>query len=236
MARALLVGLGLALMGLLAGWWTLWSRSGGGEAVRLTAVAMADEGVPPETQPVVEAAAPGNEPVAAEVGTGIEAETEAEAEVDGLTVIAAETAMVVEQLFRENRALLDEVASLRSERDRLEQELAEARVQLDMNKVQAVRGDQRAVDAAGAPVAYDDITRLRVLDVNRDMQVVVLSGGQRAGLRMGMKLSVIRGEAPVAEVRLIDVRESFAGGLIEKVEKGSFPETGDRLILNVKQD
>lgn len=149
-----------------------------------------------------------------------------------------EATLVAEALVVENQALREHVEEQVALVASLERQLAEALVQLD-----GVRMATPVVVAAasgGVPgetvVMVDDLSRVRVLDVNRDQHVAVVSGGQRVGMKVGMRFYVLREEKMIARLRLIDVREQVAGGLIERVEKNVFPEEGDRLVLSSKQD
>lgn len=151
--------------------------------------------------------------------------------------VADEAAMMVAQLFGENRALRGRLVELEDQVADLQQKLAEALAGLDAARVQAIG---KIAEQPAAPVepgvAVEDIARMRVLDVNRDMQVAVVSGGSRAGMKPGMRFYVLREDRMIAQLMLVDVREQVAGGLIERAEKGEFPEKGDRLILSSKQD
>jgi len=146
-----------------------------------------------------------------------------------------EAAQMVVELFAENRELKDRVDSLVQEVEALQRQLAETMASLDGARLEAGRGARAAV-APPADVMVDDLTRVRVLDVNRDMGVVVVSGGKRAGMKTGMRFHVLRGERLIGQVRLIDVRDTVAGGIMEQMEKDGLPETGDRVILSSKQD
>lgn len=71
----------------------------------------------------------------------------------------------------------------------------------------------------------------RVVDVNPDLRLVVLSIGTAQGARVGMPLAVMRGDRVVAEVRIVEVRPRISGALIEKTEKGLKPAAGDAVRI-----
>lgn len=147
---------------------------------------------------------------------------------------ADESAQVVMDLYRENQELKEQVNRLVIQLDELQRQLAETRSQLDMAKLD---GGSEQIAAKPVPeMTYNDITRLRVMDVNRKMKVAVVSGGLRAGMKTGMKFSIMRDDKVIAAIRLVEVRENFAGGLVDVVDTDRFPEVGDRLILSVTQD
>jgi len=67
-----------------------------------------------------------------------------------------------------------------------------------------------------------------VLDVNRDLRLVVLNVGLLEGARVGMPLVVVRGNRVVAELRIVEVRKRICGALIEQVEKKVTLKAGDK--------
>lgn len=137
---------------------------------------------------------------------------------------------MVLELHGENQRLKAEVESLRTQLELLRRELAETRARIDSERVPRGVSDAKAV-AVQSAVSYDDLARVRVLDVNRDMKVAVVSGGMRAGMKPGMRFSVIRNDEAIAEIRLVDVREVIAGGMVEAMNDERLPEAGDRLVL-----
>ena len=146
-----------------------------------------------------------------------------------------DAAQMVVDLFHANRELGQEVARLREEVEQLQLLLAEARIQLDVYRSGSA-GLDWAVEKTRPVVAHSDITRLQVLDVNRDMMVMVISGGLQAGMKVGMSFSVLRENELLATVRITDVRETIAGGTFENIERNRYPQAGDRLILSRMQD
>jgi len=146
-----------------------------------------------------------------------------------------EAADVIVDLFENNKHLTAENKRLADEVELLQRKLAEARLQLDLlgGKADEQRG---AVEKNVSVVELGDPAQLKVLEVNRDMMVAVISGGIRSGMKIGMVFSVVRDNAALAVIRLTDVRENIAGGLIEDVYEDRFPVAGDRLILKKTQD
>ena len=72
----------------------------------------------------------------------------------------------------------------------------------------------------------------KVLDVNKALQLVVLNLGRVNGVTVGMPFIVLHGDAVVALVKVVDVREKISGALIEKTEKSANIEVGDRVKLS----
>jgi hypothetical protein len=146
-----------------------------------------------------------------------------------------EAAGVIVDLFENNKQLMAENKRLTSEVELLQRKLAEARLQLDLlgGKSNEQLGE---VEKKISVAEIGDPAQLKVLEVNRDMMVAVTSGGIRSGMKIGMVFSVVRDNAALAVIRLTDVRENIAGGLIEDVYEDRFPIAGDRLILKKTQD
>ena len=134
-------------------------------------------------------------------------------------------------LHQENQELKSQVSNLVSQIMALELRLAEVRMESDVKLVGQPGGTVR-IDKS----VVVDPSKVEILEVNREMLVAVVSGGMRSGMKNGMKFSVVRDGEVLAVVRLTDVRESIAGGLIEWNGKRAFPEVGDRLVLRSMQD
>lgn len=110
--------------------------------------------------------------------------------------------------------------------------LAAARLENDGLKA---RLDRKEYESAGGAVGELEPggTRargieFRVLDVNRDLGMAVLSGGRRQGIRPGMTFAVMEGNRSVATLRVIDVRGTVAGAVVETSRR--YPQAQDRAI------
>jgi hypothetical protein len=125
----------------------------------------------------------------------------------------------VADLRRQVEYLADALAAARQANDGLEARLAR----------QTLTGD--AVLAEGADVVAQALARgIRLVDVNRDLRMVVLNAGRGQGLAPGMLFSVVQGDRAIARVRVVDVRRALAGAVIEDVEWRAFPAPGDRVL------
>lgn len=139
-------------------------------------------------------------------------------------------------LQQENLRLAGLVSNLTRQVLSLELKLAEARATMDMG-LAGEGSPARVVPVKSLPAdVVGDPTRLQVVEVNREMMVAVVSGGVRSGMKSGMRFSVVRGNDVLAVIRISEVRDRIAGGLIEWNEKMPFPESGDRLVLRSTQD
>ena len=62
--------------------------------------------------------------------------------------------------------------------------------------------------------------------------LIAASVGSVAWFLAGLVLMVMRGDRPLARVRVVDVRRRVAGAVVEKRESGDgYPEPGDRLVV-----
>ncbi len=68
--------------------------------------------------------------------------------------------------------------------------------------------------------AQPTVERAQVREVNSALRVVVLNVGEQHGVRVGMPFVLLQGDRAVAEVRVVEVRRSISGALIERVEQG----------------
>lgn len=141
---------------------------------------------------------------------------------------------VIGSVSNEATAVLQaEVDRLQGIVDSLQRELAEARARMDLAGSGAAASDARVVERDVRPAA---LMNLRVVEVNRDMGVSVIDGGSQSGIRTGMSFHVLRDDRVIARLKIVDVRDRIAGGLIEGAEDDWFPEKGDRVVLSTKQD
>lgn len=89
--------------------------------------------------------------------------------------------------------------------------------------VDASRGDRRAA----MPEPPVEVPGCRVLSVNPDLNVVVLTVGGTHGVQPGMEMQILRAEEPVARVRVVETRDSVCAAVIQKVADSGGPRVGD---------
>lgn len=80
--------------------------------------------------------------------------------------------------------------------------------------------------AAGAK-ATGTLGAARVLDVNRQLRLVVLDVGAEQGARVGMAFVLTRGDREIARVRVVETRRRICGALIEKMQSNVTVTAGD---------
>jgi len=126
----------------------------------------------------------------------------------------------------------DEGARLRRQVKFLSAELAVARAESDALKALL---DERVRNWAGRFGLMSSNTgvrekEFRVLDVNKDLGMVILDGGRRDGIKPGLQFAVLEKGRTVATVRIVDVRTAVAGAVIQDVDRGA-PAVDDRAVL-----
>ncbi len=123
------------------------------------------------------------------------------------------------------------------ERERLERQVRylSAALAAAQSDVDAARAREEGKALGGA--SEDAMTALmtdgaRVREVSRELGLVAVNAGSRQGVRAGLVLMVMRGDRPLARVRVVDVRRRLAGAVIEERIAGApYPEPGDRLVV-----
>ena len=158
-----------------------------------------------------------------------------ECDAAGETAVVAEPVEMLVTLHQENQQLKSQVSNLVNQILALELKLAEVRMASDAKLVEQPVETPAATRRINESVVVDP-SKVEILEVNREMMVAVVSGGMRSGMKSGMRFSVVRDGDVLAVVRVTEVRENIAGGLIEWNEKSAFPEVGDRLVLRSMQD
>ena len=127
--------------------------------------------------------------------------------------------------------LKEKAESLQSQVELLTKALAAARAEAD--DLRAELNLSRFEPGAPAAMTGQDLT---VLDVNRALKMVIVSGGARQGMKPGMKFMAVRKDKGIASVRIVDVRKMLSGAVVEKLESGAYPERNDRLVMMGSQE
>lgn len=75
-----------------------------------------------------------------------------------------------------------------------------------------------------------------IISIKEDLGLVVANVGARHGVKVGMPFQVIRSDASLGTVRVVDVRERIAGAVIEaSVSAAGKIQSGDRLKVVAQQ-
>lgn len=143
-----------------------------------------------------------------------------------LELVTSESRLVTARLAQEIAGLRSDLEERAGRIRKLSEALAEAQAALDLNEA------RRAQAAGEVPDRPEDAPiEARILDVNRDLGLVVLDQGARQGVRYGLPLTVMRDRRRVARIRVVDVRERIAGAAVEETARGETPQPGDRAVL-----
>ena len=74
-----------------------------------------------------------------------------------------------------------------------------------------------------------------VVDVKDDLALVVANIGEKQGVRVGMPFQIWREDKRIGEVRVVDVRKTICGAVIQSLESEKEPvKTGDRLKVDAQ--
>jgi hypothetical protein len=74
-----------------------------------------------------------------------------------------------------------------------------------------------------------------VVDVKDDLALIVANIGEKQGVRIGMPFQIWREDKRIGEVRVVDVRKTICGAVIQSLESEKEPvKTGDRLKVDAR--
>ena len=77
------------------------------------------------------------------------------------------------------------------------------------------------------------LTSGAVVDYKPELAMVVANLGARQGVKIGMPFQVWRGETQVASVRVVDVRDSISGAVVQSIASNSHSiKSGDTLRVD----
>lgn len=105
---------------------------------------------------------------------------------------------------------------------------------LDEVLVQAAVGNLNAFGHNSHETAHDLLNgRVSALEMN--LNCVVINIGARQGVKVGMPLKVRRGTKAIATLRVVDVRQSFAGAVIQNLVSDKEPlKLGDSVRVDAQ--
>ena len=106
-------------------------------------------------------------------------------------------------------------------------------VETELRKTNEILGAPNATKAGLVEATLEDGM---VVDVKEDLALVVANIGEKQGVRVGMPFQVWREDKRIGEVRIVDVRASISGAVIQSLESEKLPvKTGDRLKVDVRR-
>jgi hypothetical protein len=113
---------------------------------------------------------------------------------------------------------------------------AEARMDVeaqlrDMNELLAK--SKSATQQSAEPSLMDG----SVISVKDEWSFVVGNLGEKAGVKIGMPMRVMRGEKKIATVRVVDVRQRICGAVVQEMDSEKEKiKVGDRLQVDARQN
>ena len=141
-------------------------------------------------------------------------------------------ACVVNTCAAEDDADAKRVLNLQAQVNNLQEALVSARIEMDLLKA---RCENLAGDHAGPVGSLIHGSELVlqeyfVLDVNKELGMVILSGGRQNGVKPGLMFNVIKGDKSVTTVRVVDARATIAGALVQSGSR-EWPKVQDRAVV-----
>jgi hypothetical protein len=106
-------------------------------------------------------------------------------------------------------------------------------LETELRKTNELLGTPNAAKVGSVAATLDDGM---VVDVKEDLALIVANIGEKQGVRIGMPFQVWRQDKRVGEVRVVDVRESISGAVIQSLESEKVPiKNGDRLKVDARR-
>ena len=106
-------------------------------------------------------------------------------------------------------------------------------VETELRKTNEILGAPNAAKAGPVEATLDDGM---VVDVKENLALVIANIGEKQGVSIGMPFQVWRDDKRIGEVRVVDVRRSISGAVIQSLESEKVPvKTGDRLKVDARR-
>jgi hypothetical protein len=106
-------------------------------------------------------------------------------------------------------------------------------VETELRKTNEILGAPKAAETGPVEPTLNDGM---VVDVKDDLALIVANIGEKQGVRVGMPFQVWREDKRIGEVRVIDVRKSISGAVIQSLESERVPvKAGDRLKVDARR-
>jgi hypothetical protein len=106
-------------------------------------------------------------------------------------------------------------------------------VETELRKTSEILGTPHAAQTRGPVEAT--LNDGMVVDVKDDLALVVANIGEKQGVRVGMPFQIWREDKRIGEVRVVDVRKTICGAVIQSLESEKEPvKTGDRLKVDAR--
>lgn len=144
--------------------------------------------------------------------------------VSDLRILQTEKDKVSDQLVRLSEAMLRYLkTATNTDAD------ARMAVETEMRNVNEVLGLPSS-HAEAAPASPSTLTDAMVISIKDDLALVVTNVGRKQGVKLGMPFKVIRDNAEIGLVRVVDVRDAISGAVIQNLDSDKNKiKVGDRL-------
>lgn len=173
-------------------------------------------------------------------GTGLKSEVESlvqanasmQAQIKELRIRNESLEMQIEELYDAAEETVELADALADDQEFV----AEVAIDEAEFEIMTVQGEPEIL---AAPIARDPneidgkvMSGVRVVDADEKLNYVVLDVGKEDGVRPQMVFKVLHGDQVTATLRVKDVRSELTGTDVEELSgDGSFPQTGDRVVL-----
>jgi len=155
--------------------------------------------------------------------------------VSDLKIVQDQKDQLSDQLIRINEAILRYVKTASSvdgdARMGLETEMRSSTQLLGLTGASGASG---AAQPAAAADAAGSLTDARVISVKDDLALVVANLGRRQGVKIGMPFQVWHEGRQIGIVRVVDVRESISGAVIQSLDPSGKVKVGDTLRVDAR--
>ncbi len=125
------------------------------------------------------------------------------------------------------------VEGLRGQVRNLSEALVDAKIENDLLRVRLESRTGEVAESIGDLLNGSAMLREKeylILDVNKELGMVILNGGRRDGIKPGLMFDVIDGDKSVTTVRVVDSRSVIAGAVILDMNR-KLPKVQDRALL-----
>jgi hypothetical protein len=151
--------------------------------------------------------------------------------VSDLKIVEDQKDKLCDQLVRINEAILRYVKNASSvDGD------ARMALETEMRSSTQLLGIAGSLQPAAPSVANaaGSLTDARVISVKDELALIVANLGRRQGVRLGMPFQLLRDGRQIGLVRVVDVRESICGAVIQSLDPSQRVKVGDTLRVDAR--
>ncbi len=150
--------------------------------------------------------------------------------VSDLKIVEDQKEKLNEQVIRLNEAIIRYLKGASSidgdARMALETEMRSS------NQLLGITGAAQPAEPAATPAG--SLMDARVISVKDELALVVANLGREQGVKIGMPFQVIRNGRQIGVVRVVDVRESISGAVIQSLDPSEKVKVGDTLRVDAR--